>query len=160
MAQNPSNRTEIRGTGSIAIDGANTARTLPILLPFAIAEVRAVMHTVYTGATASVITIKREIQVGSNTNAVSIGTITIPITAALGDVFLAKLADFGDTTLAPGETISFVSDGGADATTTASFSVIGYHFDEGVSAGSTLAPAQDKPRTGTGDIKVLTATEI
>lgn len=160
MAQNPSNRTEIRGTGSIAIDGANTARTQPILLPFAIAEVRAVMHTDYTGATATVITVKREVKVGSNTSAVSIATFTIPITAVLDDVFLVKLADFGDTTLAPGETISFVSDGGADATTTASFSAIGYHFDEGLSAENTLAPSRAKPRSGVGSIKVLTGTEV
>lgn len=160
MAQNPSNRSEIRGTGSINIDGANTARTLPILLPFAIAEVRAVMHTDYTGATASVISVKREVKVGSNTSAVTIGTITIPITAVLGDVFLAKLADFGDTTLAAGETVAFVSDGGADPTTTTSFSVVGYHFDEGVSADNTLVPTRAKARSGVGSIKVLTATEV
>lgn len=160
MAQNPSNRSEIRATGSIAIDGANTARTLPILLPFAIAEARAVLHGDYVGASATVITVKREVEVASNTNAISIATITIPISAKKGDVFLTKLADFGDTTLAPGETVSFVSDGGADATTTASFSVVGYHFDEGISAENTLVPTRAKARSGTGSIKVLTATEV
>lgn len=158
MAQNPSARTEIPCTGSIAIDGANTARTLPILLPFAISEVRVVMHTAYTGATATVITVKREVKVGSNTDAVSIATFTIPITAALGQVFLVKVADFDDTTTAPGETISFVSDGGADPTTTASFAAIGYRFDEGLSAGSTTVTSADKPRSGVGGVKVLTGT--
>jgi hypothetical protein len=159
MAQNPSARTEIPCTGSIAIDGTNTARTLPILLPFAISEVRVVMHTAYTGATASVITVNREIKVGTSTNQIAIATFTIPITAALGQVFLVKVADFGDTTTAPGETISFVSDGGADATTTASFAAVGYRFDEGLSAGSATVTSMDKPRSGVGGIKVLTGTE-
>lgn len=112
----------------IAIDGAAIMRIPPILRSFRIMQLLCGMQTAYTGATATVITVTREIEMGTTGNAVTIGTFTIPITAAKGDVFKVDVSDWGDTILAPGESVLFTSDGGADATTTAWFGIAGYEF--------------------------------
>lgn len=154
-----SNQRTVAATASIAIDGANTCRTLPLGQSFQINEVFVVMQTAYTGATATVITVKRETVV--TVTQVSIGSFTIPITAAAGDVFRIDFRTLGDTLLATGEAIAFVSDGGADATTTAWFGVLGYETRFGSDPYPfTSFTTVDKDRSGVGDIKYLAATEI
>lgn len=145
---------------AIAVDGTNVARTQVFCGGFKLTMVGVHMQTAYTGATASVITVNREKEGGTVTNQVAVGTFTIPVTAAIGDVFFVDVSAWGDTTLAPGESFNFTSDGGADATTSVNFSAIGHEFP-GVSpavAGITQA-SQDKLHSGTGDIKYLAGTE-
>ena len=62
----------------VAIDGTNVGRTQVFGGCFKLVQVAAQMVTAYTGATASVITVKREIEGGTTTNAVSIGTSRSP----------------------------------------------------------------------------------
>lgn len=141
----------------IAIDGTAVVRIPPILSSFKITALVAGMQTAYTGATATVMTVTREIKMGTATSAVTIGTLTIPITAALGDVYVVDVSAWGDTELAPGESILFTSDGGADATTTAWFGIRGYEYPE-------IRPTADyatiaKPRSGVGSVKYLAGSE-
>lgn len=142
----------------IAIDGAAIMRIPPILRPFKIVELYAGMQTDYTGATATVVTVTREIKMGIATSAVTIGTFTIPVTALLGDVFKVNVAAWGDTDLAPGESVLFTSDGGADATTTAWFGIAGFEYPESPNSVVSFATVA-KPRSGQGSIKYLAGTE-
>ncbi len=148
----------INATATMAIDGNNTVRTPTFLQPFKINMLIAYMVTAYTGATASVITCNREKEGGTATNDVEVGTFTIPVTAVLGDIFYLDVRTLGDTFLAPGESWNFISDGGADATTTVQFGVVGYYVPEGPYPFLSFTTV-DKPRSGTGDIKYLAFTE-
>jgi len=145
----------------INIDGTAIMRIPPMLAAFKITHFRVGMQTAYTGATATVVTVTREIKMGLTTSAVSIGTFTIPISAALGDVFDIPVAAWGDTELAAGESVLFTSGGEADPTTTAWFGIRGYEFTEfSTGDGTTAAPSVAKPRSGVGSYKSLIGTEV
>lgn len=145
---------------AVAIDDASVARTQVFTCGFKAVQIGIHMQTAYTGATASVITINREKEGGTANNDVEVGTFTIPVTAALGDVYFVDVASWGDTELAPGESLSFTSNAGADPTTSVNFTVIGYEFNSVTPAVAGLTQAAvDKPLSGTGDIKYLAGTE-
>lgn len=142
---------------SITVSGANSSRTYPFFRSFRATYCTCLITTVPT-TTATVITVNRETKYGVTGSQIAIGTFTVPLSTTIGDLFYSDLANIADTDLAPGEGISFTSDG-ASAAGVIWCGVVGFEYGEPPTVVSGLTFSNvTKPRTGQGSIKQLTFT--
>lgn len=98
-------------TNSAIINAAGSVFWAPGYHSFHLQAVAAVVTTTLDTADA-VLTITRRVTAGSNTNEVTIDTLTVPNTTAAGQVVYV---DGLDTIIAPGEEIEIAGDGGSTA---------------------------------------------
>jgi hypothetical protein len=112
-----------------------------------------------TGATAAVVTVTRQRKNGSATSDIEICTISIPAAAIdiVGDYADAYIGNLADTTLTPGECLTYTSDGGSDAGTVHVYA-FGVPMNKGPDA-STAYTAQDKLNGGIGTANRLAVTD-
>lgn len=133
--------------------GTTAVRTAPLFNSFKITQLKCVVTTAVT-VTACVVTVNREIKYGVTANQIAIGTISIPVGAAVGNIYVADLSAIADTDLFAGEGISFTPDGASTAGA-GWFGVLGFEYDEGpVPQPSTrlFTTVTAKPRSATGSI--------
>jgi len=92
--------------GSLDITGTTPLFLTPGHQPMRVRAVGIVLTTALSVA-ASVITVERAVTPGSVVGAVSLGTITIPATGAIGEVYWGEF----DDVVSPGDQLAVVSDG-------------------------------------------------
>lgn len=96
---------------SAIINTAGSVFWAPGIKAFRLQGVAAVVTTTLDTA-AAVLTITKRVTAGSNTNEVTIDTLTVPNTTAAGKVVYLKDLD---TIIEPGEEIEIAGDGGSTA---------------------------------------------
>ena len=106
---------------------------------------------------ALVVTVKRARTPTVTGNDVTIGTFPLPDAMTPGDVTRVSINTAGDTDLAPGEAVTFGTDGGGSAGT-GTFFIAGYEYAEGPNPIVSFT-TEDKPRSGIGDIEYAAFTE-
>lgn len=145
-------------TSAVDISGTTAVYTTPVFSSVRISAICAVISTVTAGT--NVVTVKRVCVPGTTTGAVTIGTFTVPA-AAVGNTYICNVSAIADTTLAPGEAVSFTPAGSSTGAFYCGF--LGYEFQEGPTAydntTATLFTAVAKFRSGQGNINQLVFTE-
>lgn len=139
--------------------GTTAVRTAPMFNSFRATQLKCVITTAVT-VTACVVTVNREIKYGTTSSQIAIGTVSIPVGAAIGNIYVCDLTSIADTDLFAGEGISFTPDGASTAGA-GWFGVLGFEYDEGPvpqPSSRLFTTVTSKPRSATGSIINLAFT--